>query len=109
MGTIGGEHQELVLLTSLAPNVHSDVGRHAVPRLPDRVIEGHQSRLVRRKIANRTQRHPLHWPFPYPKDVAGEWDRQDHRGESTQTVGQPPKKSTALEGTVRGRGCLIVR
>ena len=57
VGTIGGEHQERSSSRSIAlpADVDPDVGRHAVPRLPDRIVESHQSRLIRREILDRAQ------------------------------------------------------
>ena len=117
VGAVDGEDQKLVplrlvrlvLVPTLVADVDPGMSHHAVPRLADRVVEGHQARLVRREVRDRPQGHPIDRGLPRPEEVADEGDAHQRRGDGAQPVSQPAEeRAPPGRGSAGGAGLETV-
>ena len=82
----------LPLVAALVADVDAGMRHHAVPRLADRIVEGHQARLALRKIGDAPQGQPSDRGLAGPEKVADEGKAHHGRGDGAEPVSQPAQE-----------------
>src|SRR5262249_10913518 len=99
----------LLLVTTLVAHEHACMSHHAVPRLANRIVEGHQTSLILWKVADGSERQPFDRSLTRSEEIANEGDARRGRGYGTQPVSQPgQERARSYRGSTGGpRGRLI--
>ena len=103
VGAIDGEDQELmtlrlvrrVLVLALIADIDPSARDNARPRLAERVLEGHQARLVQREVRDRPQNEPMDCRLPRPKEVAEQGNPQRRGSDGAQPIRYPSEEPAA--------------
>ena len=100
VGAVDGQDQErvrlrlvgLLLVAALVADEDAGMGHHAVPRLADGVVEGHQARLAGREIRDAPHGQPSDRGLAGPEEVADEGEAHRGRGDGAEPVSQPAQE-----------------